>query len=276
MSYLNQTNFTKAIEFIYENIDKPITIDDIGNAIGLSKSSLKRLFLEATNLSIGAFIRHIRMERAFRSLKNKEMTVLEIALSSGFEDHSAFARAFKNNFGYSPTSARTKLNIVDELEHISLEEPEIVELDEIKFQSVTKQGTYFETAPAAWQELKKHLSATELNDDFTGTFIGIGHDNPHDSHVAEEKVRFSAGITLCSHDLKLKQMIISSGAYAKFDYIGKLNNLGLAYHYIYGAWNQKSQEIINPDIPAFMVFNDFPINELKEQQAAIYVPLKKQ
>ena len=154
MSYMNDNNFVKAIQFIHKNIDKTFTMSDIAKAIGLSLSSLKRLFLEATGLSAGSFIRRLRMERAFRSLQNKEMNILEIALSSGFEDHSAFARAFKDNFGYSPTSARKKLSIVDELEYISLEEPEIVDLQEIKLQTVTKQGTYFEAAPSAWTELK--------------------------------------------------------------------------------------------------------------------------
>lgn len=273
MSYLNHNNFVKAVKFVHENIDQAITLEDIAKATSISVSSLKRLFLEATNVSVGAFIRHLRMERAFRSLKNKQISVLEVALSSGFEDHSAFARAFKENFGYSPTCAREKINIVDELDCVSLEEPEIVEIDEIKVQSVTKQGTYFEAAPLAWQSLKTYLTSAELDDDFTGTFIGIGHDNPHDGDVKEDQVRFSAGISLCSRELNIQHRVIAKGMYAKFNYTGKPNNLGLAYHYIYGPWSTQSQLTINAHIPAFMVFDGFP-EGLKEQNIAIYVPLQ--
>lgn len=263
MSHLNQKNFIAAVKFIHNNIDQPIVLEDIAKAINLSVSSLKRLFLEATNQSAGTFIRRMRMERAFRSLQNQEDSVLEIALSAGFDDHSAFTRAFKNNFGYSPTFAREKLNIVEELEHISLDEPELVELNEIRLQSVTMQGSYFEAAPLAWQILKEHLSEIELDDDFPGVFIGMGHDNPHDGDVAYDKVRFSAGVSFAKTNLNIDETSIPKSYYAKFIFKGKLNNLGLAYHYIYGAFSKKSRIKINTSTVAFMVFDKFP-DGLKE------------
>ena len=144
MTYVNSNNFIKAVKFIYQNLDEPISLELIAKNIGVSISTLKRLFLDASGSSVGSFIRRLRMERAFRSLKNKEESILEIALSSGFEDASAFARTFKTNFGCSPSFARNKINIVSELECVSLEDPEIVEIDEFKIQAVTKQGLYFE------------------------------------------------------------------------------------------------------------------------------------
>lgn len=275
MSYLHNKNFIAAINYLYKKIDQPIVIDDIAKAVGLSTSSLKRLFLEATNLSIGAFIRRLRMEHAFRTLKNKETSILEVALSCGFENHSAFSRAFKENFGYPPTFARKKVNIVDELECITLEEPEFIEINEIKIQAVTTKGSYFEAAPRAWQSLQNHLMETELNDDFTGTFIGIGHDNPHDGNVSENHVRFSAGIAFDSRNLHIQQIMLNQGTYAKFNYKGKPNTLGLAYHYIYGSWSTQAAVKINELIPAFMVFDTLP-SEFKIQNITIYIPLQNQ
>lgn len=214
------------------------------------------------------------MEHAFRSLKNKEISALEVALSCGFENHSAFSRAFKENFGFPPTHARKTISIVDELECITLQEPEFIEINEIKLQAVTKQGSYFEAAPLAWQSLKNHLIETELSDDFTGTFIGIGHDNPHHENISENHVRFSAGVALDSRSLSIPHIVISQGIYAKFSYTGKPNNLGAAYHYIYGFWCTQSSIKINDQIPAFMVFDTFP-DGFKEQSIAIYVPLNE-
>ena len=126
MAYLNSNNFIKAIKFIYQNIDEPITLELIAKNIGSSVSTLKRLFLDATGSSAGSFIRRLRMERAFRSLQNKEYSVLEIALSRGFEDHSAFTRSFKENFGYNPSLARTKMNIVTHLTQRLYKNKEVV------------------------------------------------------------------------------------------------------------------------------------------------------
>src|SRR5580658_10292866 len=121
MTYISNTNLIKAVRFIYDNIDKPIKLADIAAAVNISLSSLKRLFLEATGQSPGAFVRRLRMEIAFRSLQNRNDSILEVALSSGFDDQSAFARCFKETFGYPPSQARKKLNIVNELECVSLD-----------------------------------------------------------------------------------------------------------------------------------------------------------
>lgn len=269
MSYMQNNTFVKAVQYIYNHIDQPLSLDVLARAVGLSTSSLKRLFLEATGSSAGLFIRRLRMNRAFRSLKDKELSILEVALQSGFEDHSAFTRAFKEHFGYSPTQARDKLNIIQELESISLEQPEIIEIDAIPVQAITSRGTYFEAAPQSWSALKSKFSP---DDDFTGMYIGIGHDNPHDGGASEEDVRFSAGVALYPHDLEIEHITLSGGMYAKFSYWGKLNNLGMAYHYIYGAWAHQSPVHMSTTLPAFMVFGTFP-DALENQHVAIYVPL---
>ena len=272
MSYQNNSNFVKAVRFIYDNIEQPIKLEDIANSIGISLSSLKRLFAEATNKTPGEFIRRLRMELAFRSLKNRNDSVLEVALSAGFDDQSAFARCFKDVFGYSPSHARKKYNIVSEFECVTLDEPDIVELADLPIQSVTAQGLYFESAKNAWDMLKKKLSDDELSDDFSGIYIGIGHDNPHEGEVEENRVRFSAGVALNERDLGIEHRTIASGTYARFRYIGKPANLGLAYHYIYGKWAEESHFKINKEVPSFIAFDKFP-DGIKEERVLIHTPL---
>lgn len=275
MHSANKNRFIQTIKFIYHNINQNITLDELAKHLHISTTSLKRLFLDATGKSVGQFIRRMRMEKAFQTLQQKELSILETALSVGFEDHAAFSRSFKENFGYAPTFARQKMNIVNELVCISLDEPEFLEIEEQALQVVTKQGLYFEAPPLAWKELKERLNTAELEDNFLGVFIGIGHDNPHDGKVREEQVRFSAGIAFCKHDLQIETFVIRSGNYAKFTFSGKINNLGLAYHYIYGKWSIESKININSYLPAFMAFETFP-DGFDEQKIAIYVPLQSE
>ena len=72
--------------------------------------------------------------------------------------------------------------------------------------------------------------------------------------------------------MQIEQYVISGGSYAKFNYQGKVNNLGLAYHYIYGKWLSESGMTINRQTPAFTAFEDIP-NGVKEEKIIIYVPL---
>jgi AraC-like DNA-binding protein/DNA gyrase inhibitor GyrI len=273
MSYINNANFAKVVRVIYDNLEKPLSLEHIAKEVGLSVSSLKRLFLDVAGQTPGAFIRHLRMELAFVSLKSHRNSVLEVALNSGFQDQAAFARCFKETFGYSPTHARKKLNILSELDCIQLDEPDILELKDLPMLSVTEKGLYAEAAVHAWQKLQQKLTDNELNEDFTGMLIGIGHDNPHEGEIAADEVRFTAGITLIDRDLNLTNTTIPEGRYARFRYIGKPMNLGLAYHYIYGKW-QESAIKINQAVPAFISFDNFP-DGIKEQKLFIHVPLEQ-
>jgi AraC-like DNA-binding protein/DNA gyrase inhibitor GyrI len=272
MSHINNANFVKAVRFIYDNIDQPFVLEDISNKVGVSLSSLKRLFAQAIDKTPGEFTRRLRMELAFCSLQTRNNSVLEVALSAGFDDQSAFARRFKETFGYSPTEARKKLNIVSEFECVTLEEPDIVELNDLAIQAVTEQGLYFESAPRAWDFLRKKLFDEQLGDDFSGLFIGIGHDNPHDGEVAQDQVRYTAGVALLGQELGVEHRTIRGGSYARFHYLGKPVNLGLAYHYIYGKWSEGSMFEINTKIPAFVAFSRFP-ESFQEEKLLIHVPL---
>lgn len=274
MRATHKQNFIKAVNFIYENCEKStLNLSEVAANIEISTASLKRLFLEMVEISPGSFIRRLRMEHAFRSLQSKKESILEVALSSGFEDHSAFSRQFKKMFGYAPLKAREKLNILNELECITLEEPDFIETVDLTIQGITEKGRYFECAPKAWQELHQKLKVTELSDDFPGLFIGIGHDNGHE--IDENQVRFTAGISLVDKDLGLTKITIPGCCYARFRYVGKVWNLGLAYHYIYGKWLENSEIKINNNIAAFIVFDKFPDGE-QDVNVIIHVPILDQ
>ncbi|MBA2652209.1 MAG: AraC family transcriptional regulator [Tatlockia sp.] len=270
---MNDNKFGKLARLIYENIDQPMKLDEISSQIGLSLASLKRLCQQTVNQSPGAFIRRLRMELAFRSLKSRENSILEVALASGFDDQSAFSRRFKETFGYSPTQAREKIKLLSELECVVLEEPDLVELNDLHLQSVSETGYYYEAAPNAWNKLKLKLQEYELADDFSGVFVGIGHDNPHEGTRKEDKCRFSACISHLERNIETEKLTITGGKYARFRYVGKPNNLGLAYHYIFGQWLDNSPIKIDKNKPAFILFDQFPDGS-KEHKLMIHVPLE--
>lgn len=272
MSYKINASFIKAVRFIHNSIDQPIKLEDIAQSTNMSVSSLKRLFVKASGQTPGAFIRRLKMEYAFRSLQSHEDAIFEVALNSGFQDQSAFARRFKKTFGFSPRRTVKKLNILSELDSIKLAEPVIVELNDLSIQSVTEKGLYFEAAPKAFNLLKSKLTANELDDNSTYIYIGIGHDNPHEGKIKEDQVRFSSAVIFIERDLGIEHLILSGGTYARFHYYGKPNNLGLAYHYIYGKWPAISSLKIDKAKTAFMMFDKFP-DAIKEHNILIHVPL---
>lgn len=92
--------------YIEQNIALPdLGPDHLCKMFGLSRASLYRLFEP-----IGGVTDHIRTRRlraAFDMLANeRKRTVGEIAYACGFSDTSAFSRAFRHQFGMSPSEVR--------------------------------------------------------------------------------------------------------------------------------------------------------------------------
>ena len=72
--------------------------------LNLSESQTYRKLKSITDKSTAVFIRSVRLNRAKEILYDSDKTVSEIAYSVGFNDPSWFSRAFKEEFGYSPSA----------------------------------------------------------------------------------------------------------------------------------------------------------------------------
>jgi AraC family transcriptional regulator len=56
---------------------------------------------------MGSYVRRLRLERAGRKLRMGAINITEVALAAGYESHAAFGKAFKQQFGLSPSEFRT-------------------------------------------------------------------------------------------------------------------------------------------------------------------------
>lgn len=92
--------------YIEQNIGQPdLGPDHLCKMFGLSRASLYRLFEPVGG--VNDYIRTRRLRTAFDTLANDgKRTVSEVAYACGFPDISAFSRAFRNQFGMSPSEVR--------------------------------------------------------------------------------------------------------------------------------------------------------------------------
>lgn len=243
MSDASRHLVTRCLHRVYERIDTPLSVGQLASELGVSESSLQRAFIDVTGVATATLIRRLRLELAFRTLRSRERSVLEIALASGFQDHSAFSRAFRRAFGFAPTAARKVVHIQRELESVALEEPDIIELQELQLQAAVSRGPYF-TAPArAWSRLREAIEHVPAEQREQALFVGQALDDPHAAEgPAEDAVRFMAGVVGIAVDLGLERRTTRPGTYARFRYVGKLSNIGLAYHHIYGTYRERCRE----------------------------------
>jgi AraC-like DNA-binding protein len=95
-----------AIAIIVESVDQPRLVANITEAVHLSPSHLRRLFLRETGLTLSQYAKELRMAEACRLLRTTFLSVKEIAARSGAGDLSHFVRSFEKTHGLSPSRYR--------------------------------------------------------------------------------------------------------------------------------------------------------------------------
>ncbi|MGC9461109.1 helix-turn-helix domain-containing protein [Vibrio genomosp. F10] len=108
MSDRTRKKLEKALLFIEQNIEEKISADQIAQHATLSIFHFQRLFSAYLGESVSQYLLHRRLELAAKTLSEQpNLGIIEIALKSGFETHSAFSRAFRQHFHVSPSEFRS-------------------------------------------------------------------------------------------------------------------------------------------------------------------------
>ncbi len=83
-----------------------VTAEDIRRDLNISERTLRRRFPEATGMTWRAFVAQARLIKAMAALARPGSTVLDVALSVGFDSPSSFSRAFRAFTGHTPAGYR--------------------------------------------------------------------------------------------------------------------------------------------------------------------------
>lgn len=97
----------KALLLMQQNIDAPLSIEEIASRIGARRRQLERHFRNSLGMSPMLAYKIIRLEYAEFLLKHSERSVTEVATETGFCDSSHFIRAFKERRGVTPAAFRS-------------------------------------------------------------------------------------------------------------------------------------------------------------------------
>ncbi|MEX1240763.1 MAG: DNA-binding transcriptional regulator [Cyclobacteriaceae bacterium] len=93
----------KAIIFIRENTHRQVTVDDVVKATTISRRSLYGRFEAVTGHSINSEIQQRKLHKFKKLLKEKKLSIKEIAYEVGFDDVAHVSRWFSSLESLSPT-----------------------------------------------------------------------------------------------------------------------------------------------------------------------------
>ncbi|MBN2078451.1 MAG: helix-turn-helix transcriptional regulator [Spirochaetes bacterium] len=103
---LSEGKLEMIIDFIRNNYTRELSREGMACAIGMSTDYMSRLFKKYTGKKLNEFINVLRIREAESLLRTRDVKIIDIALSVGFESLPTFNRVFKNITGRSPSRYR--------------------------------------------------------------------------------------------------------------------------------------------------------------------------
>jgi AraC family transcriptional regulator len=101
----------RSIEFIEDNIKEKLTPEAVAANAGYSQYHFCRVFQVCMDMTVMDYIRRRKLSLASVEFFNGKK-VIDIAIEYGFETQSGFTKAFRKEYGYSPTQYAARMAII--------------------------------------------------------------------------------------------------------------------------------------------------------------------
>ncbi|QGQ94450.1 AraC family transcriptional regulator [Paenibacillus psychroresistens] len=97
----------QAVDYLDKNYDQLHSLEEIAQAVGLSKFHFTRSFSKTTGLTPIEYLTKIRMEKSIEYLRQTQLTMDEIARKLGYSNGSYYSKVFHKWVGFPPGEFRS-------------------------------------------------------------------------------------------------------------------------------------------------------------------------
>ncbi len=104
----NDEAVSLAQQYLEENFQEKISVDDVADHVAVSRRSFERRFKQATGNTVLEYLQRIKIEAAKRSFESSRKNINEVMFDVGYTDTKAFRNVFKKITGLTPIEYRNK------------------------------------------------------------------------------------------------------------------------------------------------------------------------
>jgi len=211
------------LEYVRTHLDTELNVGLLAQRAGFSTFHFQRIFRVAVGETIADYVRRLRLQRAAIRLRSDDAPITEIALGSGYETPSAFARAFTNAYGRTPSAFRAEADASPLVEHAM----------NVVFETMPRRrllgmphvGPY-SRVPVLWARFTGHLRSRGLLEG--AQLVGLSYDDPETTDL--EALRYEACVVSDeAADESLATIEIDGGRYAVYRHVGPYELIGHAF-----------------------------------------------
>jgi AraC family transcriptional regulator len=170
------TLIAQAVDFIEENLQEPIGVAEMADAVGYSLYHFCRTFNQVTHHTPYDYLMRRRLAEAAQRLLQGDERIVDVAFAYQFNSHETFSRAFKRVFGMQPSQLREQGRIdrpgpmprltsahLQQINKGAYLKPALVETDAFQvagFMTLVREGQTIvsELWSLLAEELKRHAS----------------------------------------------------------------------------------------------------------------------
>lgn len=280
----------RVLEYIDQHLDDDLNLDVLSSVAAFSKFHFHRQFSTTFGLSVHRYVQLTRMKRAsYRLAYRDAQSVTDIAMDAGYDTPDAFARAFRQRFGQSPSSFRKSpdwepwlaaFGPLDSARSKLMQStftPDDVTIREVAPTPVAIMEHRGDPAMigATIQRFIAWRKATGLPPRTSPTF-NVFHSDPHTTPRSEYRMDLCVGTdrSIEREDGQIRAGVIPGGRCAVLRVVGKTDNLEPAALYLYREWLPASGEETR-DFPIYCQrLSFFPEVPEHEAVAELFLPLK--
>jgi transcriptional regulator GlxA family with amidase domain len=108
---VSHESLIKIAQLMQQNIEKPLSLDEIAAATGLSRRQIERLFKRHLDCVPKRYYLQMRLRRARELLLQTSMPIIDITTACGFQSAPHFSRCYRAQFGCPPSTERVSRQI---------------------------------------------------------------------------------------------------------------------------------------------------------------------
>ena len=285
-----QDRMQRVLDHIDRHLDDDLDLDTLSGVAAFSKYHFHRQFAATFGLTVHRYVQLARMKRAsYRLVYRDAQSVTQIAMDAGYEAPDAFARAFRQRFGQSPSSFRTApdwapwlmaFGPLDKARSTYMQNaytPDDVTIREVSPTPVAIMEHHGDPATigATVQCFIAWRKAAGLSPKVSATF-NIFHSDPRTTPPAEYRMDLCVGTDrpIDPRGERIETGTIPGGRCAVLRVVGHTDNLEPAALYLYREWLPASGEEVR-DFPLYCQrLSLFPEVPEHEAVAELFLPLK--
>jgi AraC family transcriptional regulator len=280
----------RALDHIDRHLDGDLDLETVSSVAAFSKFHFHRQFTATFGLTVHRYVQLARLKRAaYRLAYRQEERITDIALDAGYDAPDAFARAFRQRFGQSPSAFR---KTPDWEPWLTAFGPLHTARSKLMQKNFTPDDVTIREVPATKVAIMEHrgdpamLGATlqrfiawrkaaGLHPRLSATF-NIWRSEPHPASPADYSVDLCAGTDRPAEPLgaPVRADEIPGGRCAVLRVVGNTDNLEPAALFLYRDWLPASGEETR-DFPLYCQrLSLFPEVPEHEAVADLFLPLK--